>query len=131
METVEKPQPTLSSAVLVICDDPHLATALAASLASYGIAVRWAATEAEGLQLLPDGNFDLLVCDAPVLDRVGRLTLPIIVLTSNRTIQSFNDSTLPGFSDIIKKPFEFDELVWRIRTALHRKQVLDELTQHN
>src|SRR5437667_373437 len=50
---------------------------------------------------------------------------------SESTIQPFNDSTIQQLGDIIKKPFEFDELVWRIRTALHRKQVLDELTQHN
>src|SRR5437867_3861844 len=63
METSEKTRPALTFAVLAVSADEALSRALAASLAWHGIAVRCANSEAEGLQLLPDGNFDLLVYD--------------------------------------------------------------------
>src|SRR5437660_1714767 len=116
METAEKPQPTLASAILVICDDQPLATTLAVSLASHGIAVRWAATEVQGLQLLPDGNFDLLVCDEKTVHLVQARSVPTIFLaTEDSAIQRFSDSTFNGsIADIITKPVRVAELIWRI-----------------
>ena len=135
METAEKAQPALLSAVLLICDDQPLATTLAVSLASHGVAVRWAPTEAEGLQLLPDGNFDLLVCDDHIAHRIDALSLPVIILaTDATTIQQLNDPTIHQFNaltDIIKKPVQIAELILRIQATLRRKQIIDELIRHN
>ena len=62
MHAVETPEILKAGArILVISNDPPLGTVLAASLAPLGIAVRCASSEAEAMQLLPDGNFDLLV----------------------------------------------------------------------
>src|SRR5439155_26730747 len=79
------------------------------------------------------GNFDLLLCEEGMVERIETVKIPVIVLApDSSTIQRFNDSTTQLFHeriDFVLKPVRLPELIWRIGTALGRKQTIDELTR--
>jgi signal transduction histidine kinase/HPt (histidine-containing phosphotransfer) domain-containing protein len=132
-------RPALTSSVLVISGDTLLLSALAASLAAEGIFVRCASSEAQTLQLLPDGNFDLLVCDgeAPstvvnaIQDVLRRSRGGLIVLAEKMsTLEKFASLEIHAY-DYVLKPWHPADLALRIRMALRRKDQLDALAESN
>jgi signal transduction histidine kinase/FixJ family two-component response regulator/HPt (histidine-containing phosphotransfer) domain-containing protein len=145
METSEKPvssgnsRPALTSSVLVVSADRALPSGLAASLVPQGIMVRGANSEAEMLQLVPDGNFDLIVYDCPassiLVDAIQHLfrrsRVALIVLAEDAsTLEKFETLDVYNY-DYLLKPCDPADLAVRIRTGLRRKDQIDALLQSN
>src|SRR5437660_1257681 len=141
MESCENPQPPLLSRVLVLSDDLQTITRLKTLLEPHGSALHAVSSTAEAMHLLPDGKFDLLVLDHDLAtlhsgDQLASLhehlrDVPWIVLTAQTALHLKLRSFDLGAWDHVIKPCDPAELAARIRAALHRKRLLDELARTN
>ncbi|GAA0439932.1 response regulator [Leifsonia naganoensis] len=110
--------------VLLIEDDPRLGPLIEQVLAEVYDVTRVEDGEA-GLAAGVAGDFDALVVDRrlPGLDgaevvtalRERRVVAPILMLTALGTVRDRVDGLDAGANDYLVKPFEFDELLARLR----------------
>jgi DNA-binding response OmpR family regulator len=116
--------------VLVVEDHPRLATAIAEGLRREGMAVDVAFDGSEALSHLAINRYDVLVLDRDLPgvhgDQVCRSLVAersatrVLMLTAASTIRDRVEGLDLGADDYIPKPFDFTELVARIR-ALGRR----------
>lgn len=115
--------------ILVIEDEPSAATYLRQGLTESGYAVEVAANGTDGLHAAVNGDHDLIVLDVmlPGIDgfavlsalRSSRQT-PVLMLTARgRTDDKVKGFDL-GADDYLVKPFQFPELLARVRALLKR-----------
>jgi len=116
--------------VLIVEDDPRIASFLAKGLAAEGYATTTAVNAAEGTSFLGTmiADFDLLLLDIGLPDESGLEVLrylrrqdgatPVIILTARAEIADRVRGLDLGANDYVTKPFAFEELVARIRAAL-------------
>ncbi len=118
--------------ILVVEDEPGIANFLRDGLVEEGYAVDVAAEGLSGLKLALTGDYDLLLLDwmLPGMSGVelcrqyrknGRNT-PVVLLTARDTTQDVVFGLDSGVNDYIRKPFDFDELLARIRVQLRPKE---------
>lgn len=110
--------------LLLVEDDPALGPLVEEVLSEVYDVVRHVDGRG-GLIAALDGDFDVLVVDRrlPSLDgigivealRRGRVTAPILLLTALGTVADRVDGLDAGADDYLVKPFEFDELLARLR----------------
>jgi DNA-binding response OmpR family regulator len=120
--------------LLIVEDEPALATALRRGLGAHGFAVDTATTAAQAVQLLRVNPYALVVLDlglpdADGLDLVRALraqgdAVPVLVLTARGTLGDRVEGLDAGADDYLQKPFAFAELVARIRALLRRGSAL-------
>jgi DNA-binding response OmpR family regulator len=123
--------------VLVVEDDPRIASFLGRGLRSGGFITVLASDAETGLAHGLSEDVDLVVLDIGLPDgdgltvlrelrRSGR-TVPVLVLTgmSERDVVTCLES---GADDYMRKPFHFDELLARIRTRLRSSPGVDSFT---
>lgn len=115
--------------ILIIDDDEKLTRLLERFLGDFGFAVVSAHTPSEGLKLLHQQPFDLLILDImlPEMDglevckKIRRTnSIPIIMLTARGEVTDKIVGLELGSDDYLAKPFEPRELVARINTVLRR-----------
>jgi two-component system, OmpR family, KDP operon response regulator KdpE len=120
----------LPTKVLIIEDDPHIRRLFRAALQRAGHAVLEAATAREGLSLLDIGKPDAVLLDLGLPDRDGiELIQPIkarsaatLLVVSAREDTAEKVAALDlGADDYLTKPFDTEELLARIRTALRHR----------
>src|SRR5579859_7408701 len=118
--------------VLVVEDHPRLATALADGLRREGMAVDIGFDGAEALRQVAVNRYDVVILDRDLPevhgDQVCRALAAqgsetrVLMLTAASTIRDRVDGLELGADDYLGKPFEFAELVARVR-ALGRRAV--------
>lgn len=118
--------------IQVVEDDPHIARILAAGLRYWGYEVSVAYTGTEALKDVPEVVPDVAIIDVMLPDIDGfelcrRLRaryprLPILLLTARNAVIDKIEGLDSGADDYITKPFDFDELLARIRAALRRSE---------
>jgi DNA-binding response OmpR family regulator len=118
--------------VLVVEDHPRLATALAEGLRREGMAIDLAFDGTEALSRVAITRYDVVVLDRDLPgvhgDQVCRALVEqrsetrVLMLTAASTIRDRVDGLELGADDYLPKPFDFTELVARIR-ALARRAV--------
>ncbi|WP_425342051.1 winged helix-turn-helix domain-containing protein [Amycolatopsis coloradensis] len=106
-----------------------ISEALSLALADEGFAVDCAETGEDGLELLADGRFDVVLLDL-MLPGIDGLTvcrsvreqgaLPIIVITARTDTQDVIAGLEAGADDYVTKPLVAGELAARIRALLRR-----------
>jgi DNA-binding response OmpR family regulator len=116
--------------ILVVEDHPRLATAIAEGLRREGMAVDLAFDGSEALSHVAINRYDVVVLDRdlPVVhgDQVCRRLVEersetrVLMLTAATTIRDRVEGLDLGADDYLPKPFDFTELVARIR-ALGRR----------
>ena len=116
--------------ILIADDDKEIIQAISESLKSKGYAVFTAADGQQALDTAVRERPDLIVLDVlmPVMDgysclrkinaALGRLTVPVIVLTSRDYMKDL--FSLEGIQDYLVKPFNPDVLLDRIARILAR-----------
>ncbi len=118
--------------ILIVEDEKGISGFLKDGLEEEGFAVDVADDGIKGLELASVNDYDLLLLDwmLPGLSgveicrqfRKENKTVPVIFLTAKDTIQDTVFGLESGANDYIKKPFEFEELLARIRVQLRTKE---------
>jgi two-component system response regulator QseB len=116
-------------ALLLIEDDPQLGPLIETVLAEV-YTVTLVPDGRDGLEIAMTGSFDVMVVDRrlPGLDgvaiteqlRARGVVTPILMLTALGTVPDRVDGLDAGANDYLVKPFEFDELLARLRALVRR-----------
>ncbi len=122
--------------ILVVEDDAGTRKLLCALLKSDGYNVLSARDGAEALEVLDKNHVDLLVIDVmmPRMDgytlteqlRGGGSTLPMLMLSAKDGAADVRHGFVVGIDDYMKKPFDVEELLLRIRALLRRAKIATE-----
>ncbi len=117
--------------ILVVDDDPKIRSVLGRGLRFEGYATLLAADGPEALQIARTHALDLVVLDVMLpgmdgLEVCRRLrrgsSVPILMLTARDAVADRIVGLDSGADDYLVKPFDFDELLARIRALLRRSQ---------
>jgi DNA-binding response OmpR family regulator len=116
--------------ILVIEDNPDLANAIARGLREQGYSVDVVMRGFEGEELAAVEPYDLVVLDVMLPDRDGvdvcrnlrrrKVASYILMLTALSATEDKIAGLDAGADDYLTKPFDFEELVARIRALLRR-----------
>lgn len=117
--------------ILVIEDDPHIRRLVRAALQRVGHAVSEATSAREGLSLLDIEKPNAVLLDLGLPDRDGieliqiiraRSSAGVIVISAREDTAEKVAALDLGADDYLTKPFDTEELLARIRTALRHRQ---------
>ncbi|MFT5288609.1 MAG: DNA-binding response OmpR family regulator [Planctomycetota bacterium] len=116
--------------ILVVEDNPKMAAALKEGLTGHGHSVDVAVTGGDGEELAISEPYDLLILDRMLPDKDGLdvcrsirkqgVSAPVIALTALSSTDDKVNGLDAGADDYLTKPFEFDELLARVRALLRR-----------
>jgi two-component system, OmpR family, response regulator MprA len=121
--------------VLIVEDDPDIASALALELGHEGYEARIERDGSGALHSAAEWPAELVVLDLglPGVDGLEvcrrlrrRSQIPILVLTARDTIQDRVHGLDAGADDYLTKPFSLDELMARVRSTLRRARMREE-----
>ena len=122
--------------ILVIDDEENMRHFLKSLLAKEGYEVSLAADGLEGLQLLEEQIFDIILCDIrmPRMDGLEFLReikktavdATIIIMSAYGTLDIAIEAMKLGAYDYISKPFKPDEIILTLRKAEEREQLRRE-----
>lgn len=125
--------------ILVVEDEPRLNAHLVKGLKQQGYAVDSAANGSEALELAASEKYDLMVLDVmlpgqngfQILDNLKQfqLNLPVMIISALSSTQHVVEGLDKGAVDYLKKPFEFDEFLARVR-AITRKGTARNFTHY-
>lgn len=117
--------------VLIVEDEPDAARYLAKGLREYAFAVDTAEDGSTAIEKAAATSYDLVVLDLMLPDidgmsvckqlRSSGYMAPILMLTARGAVSDRVAGLNAGADDYLTKPFEFDELVARIRALLRRQ----------
>jgi len=129
-------QSTSQISVLLVDDEVGFVEVLFKRLARRGMAVTVASSGAEGIQALRRRDFDVAVLDLKMEDMDGIEVLkifkkmapamPVIMLTGHGSESSARQGIQFGAFDYLTKPYELDDLIRKIKEAIHRGGNRDE-----
>ncbi|MES1220752.1 MAG: response regulator transcription factor [Bacteroidota bacterium] len=116
--------------ILIIEDERKIADTLKVGLTEYGYLAEAAYDGAIGQKLFDANTYDLVILDINLPGMNGydlcrymrskNNNLPVIILTSMSTLNDKIEGYNSGADDYLVKPFEFRELVMKIRVLLKR-----------
>lgn len=119
--------------LLVVEDDPDMSRFIARGLAEETYAVDVAATGEQAIERATTTSYDAIVLDAmiPPPDgfevcrrlRAERVDASILMLTARDSLADRVEGLDSGADDYLVKPFEFPELLARLRALLRRRGV--------
>lgn len=118
--------------ILVIEDETRAAEYIRQGLAESGHAVEVAHNGTDGLHAAMNGDHDLIVLDVmlPGIDGLAVLSalrtskqVPVLMLTARDRVDDKVRGFDLGADDYLVKPFQFPELLARVRALLKRNQV--------
>lgn len=119
--------------LLIIEDDAEISAAIRDGLESLGFTVQIVRDGERGLKVAQTSKFSLILLDVmlPSRDgfsicrtlREGRVSTPILMLSARDSLGDKVSGLNYGADDYLPKPFEFEELVARIRALLRRDKV--------
>jgi two-component system phosphate regulon response regulator PhoB len=125
----------MADVILIVEDEPDIATTLAYNLKKWGYEVHTAATGEDGLRRAKGSHTpDLVLLDLMLPDMSGHevcaelreyrrtRSVPIIMLTARGEEEDRVRGFEQGADDYVTKPFSVRELVARIRAIIRRSQ---------
>jgi two-component system response regulator HydG len=123
--------------VLVVDDDPSMTSLLRDQLARRDFEVLMAASVDEALECLASESFDVVVTDVrmkgasgiELCERVAadRPSVPVVVITAFGSLDTAVAAIRAGAHDFLAKPFEIEELVFRMQKALQHHRLAEEV----
>lgn len=125
---------SIMSKILLLEDDYLLSQTLISLLTSEGFEITHASDGEEALAFIYDKRFDLYLFDinVPTLNGIDLLKLlrdnnditPTFFISAYKDIQTITKAFDSKCDDYIKKPFDFDELLVRIKAHIHKQNPL-------
>lgn len=118
--------------ILVIEDDDVIGKRLQKTLSKEGYFVDWAPDGEAGLRQAQRERYSLIICDVMMPRRDGwsvveelrrdRARVPVLMLTARDAIEDRVKGLDIGADDYLVKPFDFAELLARVRALLRREK---------
>ncbi len=122
--------------LLLVDDEDALREVVAERLADRGFEVQQAASGEQALEKLAEFAFDILLADLRLSGVGGREVVQAalerypdiiaIIITGYGTVKDAVDAIKQGAADFISKPFQFDELLHVIDSALEQRRLRSE-----
>lgn len=116
--------------ILLVEDDKNIREFVQQALLEVGFKVNSTSDGAQALKIIKEGNVDLVVLDLGIESISGETVcieakkispdLPIIILTAKNKAEDVVNGLGLGADDYISKPFDFEELLARIKTRLKK-----------
>ena len=116
--------------ILVIEDEKLIADSIKRGLEQHRFSIDVAYNGSEGLSMFHEYDYDLIILDLMLPDITGeeicseirkiKNDISILMLTAKRQIEDIVKGLNIGADDYLTKPFEFTELLARIRALLRR-----------
>jgi two-component system response regulator HydG len=129
----------MTTRVLVIDDDQSMCELIEQSLQSIGHEVEWRLRGEEGLELLREKDFNVVITDVNLdnmsgLDLCRRVTenrpgIPVIVITAFGNMASAIGAIRAGAYDFINKPIEMLALSHAVDRAIQHRRLREEVTR--
>jgi len=126
----------MAKRILIIDDETSIRDSLAGILSDEGFDPVSAENAEEGLTMLEDGRFDLVLLDIwmPGMDGMEALKrikdlyphLPVIMISGHGSIETAVQATKMGAYDFIEKPPSYEKIILSINNALHLFQLEKE-----
>jgi two-component system, NtrC family, nitrogen regulation response regulator NtrX len=122
--------------ILIVDDEKSIRSTLREILEYEKFKIDEAKDGEEGLELLKQGSYDLVLCDIkmPKMDGLELLhkameegiDAPFIMISAHGTIDSAVEATKKGAFDFLQKPLDLNRLLVTLRNALDRKELVNE-----
>lgn len=132
MSTKEAGRASSSATVLLVEDDPKIASFLSKGLRHEGFNVDWVTTGREAIARLEAGGVDLQLLDLGLPDidglevlrevREKGMDLPVVVVTGRTDPRDRTTAVSLGVSAYLTKPFPWSELLSTVRAALEKSR---------
>jgi two-component system copper resistance phosphate regulon response regulator CusR len=120
--------------ILLVEDEPSAAAMLAKGLREEAYAVDMAADGETALAQAFVNDYDLIILDVVLPGKDGfkvcrelrsnELPVPVLMLTARDAVEDRVEGLDSGADDYLPKPFDFEELLARVRALLRRKPAL-------
>ena len=136
------PEPLVSAGILIVDDAPNSSPSISELLNGEGYTVRQARSGEQALSAVRDGLPEVIILamtlpDMDVLELCRRFRadkaigdIPIIFLSSRDELADRIKDLRPWADDYLTEPYEFDELLLRIRTQLELRSLRAGLEEH-
>lgn len=122
--------------ILVVEDDKNTRKLITTVLKNYGYDTIEATNGAEALDVLDHNHVDLMVLDVmmPQMDgyelaetlRESGSQMPMLMLSARSKTEDIKQGFVVGIDDYMTKPFDFEELLLRIKALLRRSKIVAE-----
>ncbi len=122
--------------IMIVDNEEGLCRMMEAVLMDNGYAVRSFTDPLEAVGAFRPGTWDLVISDIKMpgidgLEVLQRLKcadpgIPVIMITAFATVEMSIQALRKGAYDMLTKPFEPDELLYRVKNALNHNQLLAE-----
>ncbi len=122
--------------ILIIDDEKSIRSSLREIMEYEKFDVHEAKDGEEGLKMLLENSYDIILCDikmpkmdgVEVLDKAiaAGIETPFIMVSAHGTIESAVDATRKGAYDFIPKPPDLNRLLVSIRNAMDKKNLVTE-----
>ncbi len=122
--------------ILVIDDEDSMCNFMEIMLAKEGYEVQTTTSGPDGVSLLKQTNYDLVIADLMMPEMSGIDVLKqiktfkedqeIIVMTAFASVDTAIEAMKQGAADYVTKPFKVDEIKLVIEKAINRRQLINE-----
>lgn len=122
--------------ILVVEDDKNTRKLITTILKNYGYTTLEATNGVEALEVLDHNHIDLMVLDVmmPQMDgyelaqtlRDNGSQMPMLMLSAKSNVTDIKQGFVVGIDDYMTKPFDFEELLLRIKALLRRSKIVAE-----
>ena len=127
------------ASILVIDDEAGIRESLEVLLTLEGYAVRLACDGEEGLKVLDQDTFDMVLLDLALPGQSGlellpqikerQPELPVIMITAYGTVDNVVEAVRAGAENFVQKPWDNEKLLADIRSAIARHHAEEENLQ--
>ncbi|HXU12587.1 MAG TPA: response regulator, partial [Candidatus Binatia bacterium] len=127
----------IAANILVIDDEVQLRDLLKTVLSEHGYGVETAEDGHQAIEKVKAARFDLALCDLvmPGIDGIETIArireirpdIQLIVMTAHGSYQSAVESLRAGVFDFLAKPLLLKDLLFSVRRALERSELLERL----
>ena len=122
--------------ILLIDDEKSIRKTLREILEYEGYVVDEAGDGAEGLRMIQEGDYDIVLCDIkmPKMDgmevleksQVAHADVPFIMISGHGTLETAVEAVKKGAFDYVAKPPDLNRLLITIRNALDKSNLITE-----
>lgn len=122
-----------SAKILVVDDDPAIRNLIVRFLGQKDYQMRSAADGKSALELFEQFSPNLVILDVNLPDALGynlceqmqrRTNVFILMLTSRTDVEDKKEGFLKGADDYLTKPFDLQELEFRVKAILKRQRII-------